>query len=66
MEADIGLDAFISRESEGVSANLCEALVKLSPESETGLKISFAWALDIPVMESNPVVAFGVEALPPA
>lgn len=64
LQADAGLDAFIGREADGVSANLCEALVKLGGEDETGFQIAFAWALDRPVIDPEPVVRFENELLP--
>src|ERR1039457_4477657 len=64
LTSDDGLDAFIGREQEGVSANLCEALVALSGENETPFDVRFSWALDRPVATRSQVVPFSGESLP--
>lgn len=64
LESDAGLDAFIAREADGVSANLCEALVKLAGEHETGVEIRFAWALDRPIVHPDPLVRFEDDLIP--
>jgi len=46
---EVGLDPFTRRESEGVSANLCESLVNLSGADEMTLNVHFSWALERPV-----------------
>jgi hypothetical protein len=51
LRGDEGLDAFVHREAQGVSANLCEALASLSGENEEPFSIRFAWALDRPVID---------------
>jgi hypothetical protein len=64
LNSDAGLDAFIARESEGVSANLCEALVEFAGEAEVGFDVQFAWALDRPVMGVEQTVGFDSDAVP--
>ncbi|MGB7602747.1 MAG: hypothetical protein WBM24_20765 [Candidatus Sulfotelmatobacter sp.] len=64
LTTDDGLDAFVERERQGVSANLCESLVTLSGESGTPFDIRFAWALDRPVVGPKETVPFTGESLP--
>lgn len=64
LDTDIGLDAFVARESDGLSANLCEALVGLSGETEVPFDIRFAWALDRPVADMATAVRFDDESIP--
>lgn len=64
LDADAGLDAFIARENDGVSANLCEALVAMAGESEAAFDVRFAWALDRPVLDMQPSVSFDDESIP--
>jgi hypothetical protein len=64
LSSDDGLESFIERESEGVSANLCEFLVTLSGENDTPFDVRFAWALDRPVVGTKEVVPFAGESLP--
>lgn len=63
-DSDSGLDAFVQRESDGMSANLCEALVSLAGEDENPFEVRFAWALDRPVMDLAPLVRFDSESVP--
>jgi hypothetical protein len=64
LDSDAGLEAFVERESDGISANLCEALVSLSGEDEMPFDVRFAWALDRPLFDVAPVVRFDVESIP--
>ncbi|KOT32337.1 hypothetical protein ADK41_30080 [Streptomyces caelestis] len=41
----------------GLSANLCEALVRIAGEERRGYSLSFAWAPDLPVTQASPPVA---------
>jgi hypothetical protein len=61
---DVGLDAFIEQEGNGMSANLCEALVSLAGEEEMPFEIRFTWALDRPVEDPTPVVKFDSDSIP--
>jgi hypothetical protein len=64
LDSDAGLDAFVERETDGISANLCEALVSLSGEDEMPFDVRFAWALDRPLIGVAPVVAFDTDSIP--
>lgn len=64
LDNDDGLDAFITRESQGVSANLCEAIAALSGEEDQELEVRFAWALDRPVADLPAAVSFSTESIP--
>ncbi len=64
LETDAGLDAFLSRVDNGVTANICEALVGMSGEERTPLMLSFAWALDRPVRTRSDPVAFESRLMP--
>jgi hypothetical protein len=64
LDSDAGLDAFVEREADGISANLCEALVSLSGEDEVPFDVRFAWALDRPLFGVAPVVGFDAESIP--
>ena len=64
LNRDDGLDAFLRRKDEGVSANLCEALVGLAGEEGLGFEVQFAWALDRPVTDIKSRVSFSEEAIP--
>jgi len=55
VQQDQGLDAFTSRESEGVNANLCEALAGLAGESESPYELNFQWAISRPVEPTLPI-----------
>ncbi len=61
---EVGLDPFTRRESEGVSANLCESLVNLSGADEMTLNVHFSWALERPVREEASVIDFSAEMIP--
>ncbi|WP_030409080.1 hypothetical protein [Streptomyces albus] len=43
------LQDFLGYTGVGLSANLCEALVKISGEKRDGFSLAFAWSPDIPV-----------------
>lgn len=64
LRIDEGLEAFVSRESEGISANLCEALARIAGEEEQGFDVRFAWALDRPIADLQQRVAFSAESIP--
>lgn len=59
-----GIDPFVEGQSFGVSANLCESLVSLSGEDGNGFEVQFSWALDRPVLDPSPRIAFEPEAVP--
>ncbi|WP_445518334.1 hypothetical protein [Streptomyces sp. NEAU-174] len=50
--ADFGLYT-----AAGLSANLCEALVKISGEARSAFSMHFAWSPDIPVEQPTPPVS---------
>lgn len=52
------LSTFIDRAAEGVSANLCEALVALSGDDRTPFDVWFSWALERPVSASDQAIRF--------
>ena len=64
LNTDDGLDAFVRRESLGISANLCEALANLAGEEAVGFDVQFAWSLERPVAGLEPRVAFNEESIP--
>jgi hypothetical protein len=64
LDSDVGIDSFVQRESEGVSANLCESLVTLSGDGETTFDVRFSWALDRPIFRTEPIVQFSNETIP--
>ena len=64
LDTDAGLDAFVTRETSGISANLCEALVSLAGEEAVGFDVQFAWSLDRPVAGLVPRVSFNEESIP--
>lgn len=64
MVTDAGLDAFIDRQGDGVSANLLEAVAALSGDDDRPIEVSFAWSLDRPVRDLPPRVAFAEEFIP--
>ena len=64
LSTDIGLDAFVNRESSGISADLCEALVDLGGEEAVGFDVDFAWSLDRPISELEPRVSFNNDTIP--
>ena len=64
LNTDTGLDAFVLRETSGISANLCEALVDLAGEDSVGFDVRFAWSLDRPVSGLEPRVSFDAETIP--
>lgn len=43
----------------GLSANLCEALVKIAGEERQGYKLDFAWSAEFPVEHATPTVSVG-------
>lgn len=53
------LDDFARYAHAGLSANLCEALVRIAGEERRGYELSFAWAADLPVEQDTPPVAIG-------
>ena len=61
---DEGLESFVARRDSGISANLCEALVKLSGEDEAGFDVRFAWSLDRPVLDLDRRIFFSQESIP--
>jgi hypothetical protein len=63
-DPEVGLEAFVRRESDGLSANLCEALVALAGEAAVPFDVRFAWALERPVADLAPVIRFNVESIP--
>jgi hypothetical protein len=64
LDSDAGLDAFVERAADGISANLCEALVSLSGEDEMPFDVRFSWALDRPLLDVAPIVGFDAESIP--
>jgi hypothetical protein len=57
------LDDFARYVHAGLSANLCEALVRIAGEERRGYRLSFAWSADLPVEQSTPPVAIGQRLL---
>ncbi|MGH3721754.1 MAG: hypothetical protein ACRDRI_23485 [Pseudonocardiaceae bacterium] len=49
---------FVERVGDGVSANLCEALVDIGGQRQSSFDIRFAWAPASPVRLDTPVVRF--------
>lgn len=64
LAGDIGIDAFVRRENEGVSANLCESLVGLGGQDATPFDVRFSWALERPVHELPPAIQFNTDTIP--
>lgn len=58
MAGELGRSTFIDRAAEGVSANLCEALVAMSGDSRTPYDVTFSWALDRPRLASDEAIHF--------
>ncbi|MFJ7270773.1 hypothetical protein ACIQV3_29720 [Streptomyces sp. NPDC099050] len=50
------LDAFDTYVTAGVSANLCEALVKIAGEERRTFSLSFDWAPEMPMSQTSPPV----------
>lgn len=63
LSSDAGLDAFLAHEQDGLSANLCEALVALAGEQEVPLGITLAWALDRPMRNMPSEFSFPTESI---
>jgi hypothetical protein len=61
---DDDTDLFVSTIDQGVSANLCEAIVQMSNGGSTGLKVDFKWALDRPIQSSENSVVIGTDLIP--
>ena len=59
-----GIEPFVEGQSVGVSANLCESLAQLAGEECNGFEVQFSWALDRPVLDPTPRVAFEAESVP--
>ncbi|MEU8955636.1 hypothetical protein AB0C93_15170 [Streptomyces sp. NPDC048518] len=57
------LDDFDRYTSAGLSANLCESLVKIGGEESRGFSMSFAWSPEIPVDQSTPGVSLTMPML---
>ncbi|MET9368269.1 hypothetical protein ABZY00_10525 [Streptomyces griseoflavus] len=51
------LTDFMPLARAGLSANLCEALVKMAGEERRQYALSFAWSPDLPVLQASPPVA---------
>ncbi|GAA1882107.1 hypothetical protein [Streptantibioticus ferralitis] len=51
------LDDFAQYAAVGLSANLCEALVRIAGDEARGYELSFAWAAELPVGHETPSVA---------
>jgi hypothetical protein len=64
LDGRVGPEPFVVRENEGVSANLCEALVNLSGQTDAPFDVHFAWALERPVQGLIPIVQFKSEMIP--
>ena len=64
IETDAGIEAFVEREFEGVSANLCESLVHLAGQDQIAFDVRFSWALERPVRELPSIVRFDRETIP--
>jgi hypothetical protein len=61
---DTGLDAFVNRAPDGISANLCEALASLGGEYDQPFDVRFSWALDRPVRDLLTQVEFDADSIP--
>lgn len=64
VESDVGLDAFVNRAAEGLSANLCEALAEMAGEDSMSFDVRFSWALDRPVRGLASALAFHADTVP--
>jgi hypothetical protein len=64
VESDIGLDAFLNRAPDGLSANLCEAIADMAGEDSTSFDVRFSWALDRPVRGLPPTIPFHADTVP--
>ncbi|MFB7579964.1 hypothetical protein [Streptomyces hydrogenans] len=51
------LDGFGRYVSAGLSANLCEALVRIAGEEQRAYSLSFDWAPEMPMTQSSPPVS---------
>ncbi|MFD5817978.1 hypothetical protein [Streptomyces sp. NPDC127038] len=61
-EQTLGEDSvshFEHLDSAGLSANLCEALVKIAGEERRGFSLAFAWSSERPMEQPSPPVAIG-------
>ncbi|MBT2524552.1 hypothetical protein J7E91_03690 [Streptomyces sp. ISL-99] len=58
------LDDFAQYASAGVSANLCEALVRISGEERRTYELSWAWSGELPVEQETPPVSIPTLLIP--
>lgn len=58
MDDAVDLSRFEQHASDGLSANLCEALVKISGPNRSPFYVDFAWAIERPHPRSGAVLAF--------
>ena len=58
------IDAFLSREERGISANLCKALADLAGEEAVGFDVHFAWTPYRPVAGFESQISFRDATIP--
>lgn len=58
------IDAFLSREESGISANLCKALADLAGEEAVGFDVHFSWTPYRPVDGLESTITFKEAAIP--
>ena len=58
------VDAFRSRETSGISANLCKALADLAGKDAVGFDVHFSWTPYRPAHGLEPKISFGDAAIP--
>ena len=51
------LDSFERYTRAGLSANLCEALVKIAGEAQRPFSLAFDWSPEVPMEQESPPVA---------
>ena len=54
---------FVERIGEGVSANLCEAIVEIGGQQQSPFELSFSWARATPVAAETPAVRFDSQTI---
>jgi hypothetical protein len=62
--SDVGIDAFVSRETQGISANLCDALVAFGGQNDREFDIEFGWAIDRPFAIDPEPIRFPSDFVP--
>ena len=64
LDKETGIDAFLSREESGISANLCKALADLAGKDAVGFDVRFSWTPYRPVDGLESRISFGDATIP--